>query len=132
LRTDVENAARGDSNRPLVRCLDYRADVDRWLGASSFFVLPSLWEGQPLVVLEALAYGLPIATMTASGVEDLVLDGRNGRHVRTSAELADVIVAWCTDPSSRPRDDDLTAAILARHDVDTVCESYERLYQHGR
>jgi glycosyltransferase involved in cell wall biosynthesis len=128
LRAEAESAARRDDGRPLLRCFDFREDVDRWLGASTFFILPSLWEGQPLVVLEALTYGLAVATMTPVGVEDLVLDRRNGRHVSTASELADVIVEWTLNESARPRDDALTASILARHDIDVVCDAYERLY----
>jgi glycosyltransferase involved in cell wall biosynthesis len=79
-------------------------------------------------VLEALSYGLSVATSTPVGVEDLILDGRNGRHVASTDDLADVITSWCRDPTSRPHDDALTSSILARHTLDVVCDAYEQLY----
>ena len=42
------------------------------------FVLPSLVEGMPLVLLEAMASGLAVATTESSGMTDLVEDGHDG------------------------------------------------------
>ncbi len=52
-------------------------EVAREMSASSLLVLPSLDEEQPLVVLEAMACGLPVVT-TPEGASDLVVDGING------------------------------------------------------
>jgi len=52
-----------------VRDLYRKADV---------FVLPSQREGMPLVLLEALAMGLPIVATNVQGNRDLVADGQNG------------------------------------------------------
>lgn len=61
---------------------------------SDVFVLPSLWEGMPLVVLEAMSCGLPIISTKIGGVEDLVIDNFNGTLVnpKDSAALANAIL----------------------------------------
>jgi glycosyltransferase involved in cell wall biosynthesis len=113
---------------PLARCLPYRPDARSWLAASDFFVLPSRWEGQPLVVLEALSLGLAVASTTETGLEDLIVDGRNGRLVETSSELAAVIVEWCREPARRPRDAALSSEVLSRHQISRVVDALVSLY----
>ena len=52
--------------------------VARCLAAADALVLPSLSEGEPNVVLEALACGRPVAASAVGGVAELVHEGKNG------------------------------------------------------
>jgi glycosyltransferase involved in cell wall biosynthesis len=49
-----------------------RSDADRWLRAAEVFVLPSEWEGQPLVVQEAMAAGTPVVATDVGGLHDMI------------------------------------------------------------
>jgi glycosyltransferase involved in cell wall biosynthesis len=49
-----------------------RSDADQWLRAAEVFVLPSEWEGKPLVVQEAMAAGTPVVATDVGGLHDLV------------------------------------------------------------
>lgn len=53
-------------------------DKNEILNNSDVFVFPALNEGLPLVILEALAFGLPIITTDAGCIEEVVKDGENG------------------------------------------------------
>ncbi len=64
-------AAGAVSPGAVVRFLGSRADVPALLAAASVFVLPSRWEGQPLILQEALAAGCPIVASRAGGIPDL-------------------------------------------------------------
>jgi glycosyltransferase involved in cell wall biosynthesis len=58
--------------------------VSDYYANSHIFVLPSLAEGLALVGLEALASGLPLLCTENTGVNDLVIDGKNGFAVPAS------------------------------------------------
>jgi glycosyltransferase involved in cell wall biosynthesis len=49
-----------------------------WLRRCDMLVLPSLNENMPVVVLEAFAYGKPVAASSVGGIPDMVLDGQDG------------------------------------------------------
>ena len=58
--------------------LGTRRDVERILKSADLLVLPSLWEGMPCALLEAMAARVPIAASRTSGVVDLIADGQTG------------------------------------------------------
>lgn len=49
-----------------------------WLRRCDMLVLPSFAENMPVVLLEAFAYGKPVAASSVGGVPDMVLDGQDG------------------------------------------------------
>ncbi len=61
-----------------VHLLGVRRDIPDLLNATDAFVLPSLWEGMPLTLLEASATALPIVATDVGGNSEVVLDGKTG------------------------------------------------------
>lgn len=53
-------------------------EVQVLLSSADIFVLPSLWEGMPGSVMEAMAAGLPVVGTNVAGIQELVVDGSTG------------------------------------------------------
>ena len=81
------------------------SEVARHLRASDVLLLPSLDEGLPTVVLEAMACGLPVVATDCGGVSEAVRDGIEGLLVppRDAAGLAQALVRLGGDPALRAR-----------------------------
>lgn len=73
---EAQIARLGRTDR--IRLAGYAADVSRWFEAMDVFVLSSLREGLPNVVLEAMALETPLVATRIAGVPRLVSDGENG------------------------------------------------------
>jgi glycosyltransferase involved in cell wall biosynthesis len=74
VRRQVEAARLSDR----VHFLGTRRDVGALLAASDSFVLPSLWEGLPIALIEAMASRLPVVATDVSGTRQVMLDGVTG------------------------------------------------------
>src|SRR4051812_12695968 len=66
-----------------VRLVGFLPEVREGYWASDFFVLPTYYDPCSLVVLEALACGLPVVTTQCNGAGELITDGREGYVITT-------------------------------------------------
>ena len=81
-----------------VSFLGARADVAEFLSAIDVFVLPSLWEGQPIALLEALVLRKPCIVSNVDGIPEIIEDGVNGylvnpRDVRELTRMMNLAIA---------------------------------------
>nr|WP_040754304.1 glycosyltransferase family 4 protein [Wenxinia marina] len=90
-----------------VRFLGYRGqdDVAAELAAHDMMVLPSFAEGVPVVLMEALAAGLPAIATRVGGVGELIVEGETGLTVPPGdvSALSDAILRLAGDPDLRRR-----------------------------
>jgi glycosyltransferase involved in cell wall biosynthesis len=70
-----------------------KTDTARYFAISDAFVLSSLWEGGPLVILEAMAAELPIVSTSVGDVRSMVEEGKNGILIEPGdvGQLADAM-----------------------------------------
>jgi glycosyltransferase involved in cell wall biosynthesis len=62
--------------------LGARSDVHEFLSVIDVFVVPSLWEGQPIALLEALAISKPCIASAVDGIPEIITNGVNGYLVK--------------------------------------------------
>jgi glycosyltransferase involved in cell wall biosynthesis len=103
LREGLEAQARSLGMAEAVTFTGVRADVPKILAALDLFVLPSLWEGMPNAVLEAMAAGLPVVATAVGGTPEVVMDGVTGLLVppQDPSALAQAIERLLRDPDLR-------------------------------
>ena len=114
----------------LVFC-GFRRDVAQVLSALDLLVFPSLWEGTPLTVLEALAMGKPIVSTDADGLQDVLTPGTDAVMVprRNGEALANAMVALATDPAERARLSANARRTGETYDIAVFVRKMERLYE---
>lgn len=108
-----------------------RADVAQIMRGFSVFVLPSLSEGTPVTILEAMATGLPVVASRVGGVPQLVNDGQTGllSDPADPHSLAGAIGAYIADPALAGRHGAAGRARVEAHFcVDTMVTQYDTLY----
>lgn len=103
LRSELEEMSRALSIADAVRFVGFRSNVSDWLALADVSVLPSLYEGLPLVALESLAAVRPVVASAVDGTVEIVLDGKTGFAVPPAepARLAEAILRLLRDPELR-------------------------------
>jgi glycosyltransferase involved in cell wall biosynthesis len=86
--------------RKVVYRQPFRSDVPDVLKAMDVFCLPSLWEGHPIAVLEAMAMGKPIIATPTDGSYEIIKNGKSGLLVdyKNPKMLAEAILRYYRNP----------------------------------
>ena len=133
LRAALEQKARDDPRLAgRVRFLGRRGDVPNLLKRADLLVLPSLWEGMPNVVLEAMAAGRAVCVTRVEGIDELVAtDGpdRSGWVANAATEFGRALLK--ATASDAPRDElgaNGRRRVLRDFTPGSVVAAYERLW----
>jgi glycosyltransferase involved in cell wall biosynthesis len=95
----------------------FRKDLDQLLPWASILALPSLTEGLPNVVLEAMAARVPVVATAAGGTPELVTDGVTGHLVppRDAAALGERLLRLLRSASARREMGETGCGRVERH-----------------
>ncbi len=109
-----------------------RQGVDRLLDAASVLVLPSRFEAQPMVVLEAMASGVPVVSTRVGSLEEYLTDGDSALLV----EVHDVDgLAWALEraisvPELRAQLAERGRKVFAQHfDITNAAQQIAKIYR---
>jgi glycosyltransferase involved in cell wall biosynthesis len=139
----VAIAGRGAEEEPLrrlaselgiaerVHLLGLRDDVETVFAAGDVFAQPSLSEGLPLAVLEAMASGLPVVASRVGGIPEAVIEGETG-FLTPPADPAALAAALARVLEAEDRGASLGAAgrarVAAEFSVEQMAARYRQLY----
>jgi glycosyltransferase involved in cell wall biosynthesis len=130
LREDVRRGLEGLGVSERVVWAGLRPDARALFAAFDVVVHPSLWEGQPRVVQEAIAERIPVVATEASGIEEIVEDGALGFVVRRGdvEAVADRTLAVLRSEVPTPLPESKIASLRRRHGRDVALRRHRALY----
>ncbi len=132
LRREIESfiAEKGLQDHFLL--LGIRHDVHRILREFDIFCLPSLFEGLPNVILEAMASGLPVVATHVDGTKEAVVPSDTGLLVppKDPAELGKALTTLLSDPKKAGEMGKAGRRRVEAHfSLEAQVKSFEKLYQ---
>ena len=90
--------------RDCVEFLGLKSNVYPYLNEADIFLLPSLWEGMPISIIEAMGTGLPIVASNVGGIPDMIENNVSGLLVDAHKEkIAEAILKMIKDDNLRER-----------------------------
>ena len=131
LRAPLEAQARALDLGDRFVFAGFARDIPRVVSAFDLSVFPSLWEGTPLTVFEALAMGKPIVATDADGLTDVLTHEHDALIVprRNPAALAAAVVRAVDEPGTRARLGAAAHRTGAQYDIAAFVRKLEQLYE---
>lgn len=108
-------------------------DMVAFMEEIDIVVMPSLWEGMPNVLLEAMLAGRPIIASRLSGIQEMVRHGESALLCApgSAAELADAITRLMDDPDlARRLVRAAHQAVLQRFDIANTVAAMQAIYEN--
>ena len=135
LREELMRQVRGLGLEGRVRFLG-RLPYEEALGvmaSSDIFVLPSVYDQLPMVILEAMALGKPVVATRVCGIPDVIEDGRTGLLVepRDPEGLAAAILKLVEDPGLREELSQRARLAAEHYDVRRIVRLHIKNYQEA-
>ena len=131
-RSAIEQEVLARGLTGTVHFAGWSLDVVRWLKCADALLFPSLTEGCPNVVLEAIACRCPVVASDIPSCRELIRDGIDGllRAAMDAGALTDALSSVLSDGAkARARTDAALARIRARHELPIVVGRWLRLYR---
>jgi len=131
LRQELENQAVNLGIEKSVRFLGTREDVYALLYAADLFVLPSLSEGLPMALLEAMGMGLPVIASDLDGIASVLENGRHGLLIPPGEvkSLSLSLISLLSDAALRAQlAEEGCRLVRAQYTLERMCADYENLF----
>ena len=101
LRNEIETIAKEKGFSRNIHLIGFRDDIPNVMRTIDLLILPSVWEGFGIVLIEAMAAEKPCVITNISSMPEIVIDGQTGIVVpsKDANKLADAIINLIHNPS---------------------------------
>ena len=132
LKKELEDEVKKRNLEKQIHLVGYIPESFKYLKYFDLYVLSSLWEGLPNVVLEAMASKLPVLATSVGGVPEIIKDGETGFLVKPgSAELLSERIEFFMSLEDKKKKDIAESAykfIEDFFDINPFIKKYENFY----
>ena len=132
LQGEIQRYVREKRQENTVIFTGFRPDIPALLSLLDVFLLPSLWEGLPTALLEALAMQKPVVAAAVDGIPEIVEAGRTGLLIppQDPQALADAVLFCLSQPERAAQMGQAGAeAVRRKFTLDMVVQQTETLYE---
>lgn len=101
-KEEIQQLVREKGISDKVKFLGIKSNVYSYLNKADVFILPSIYEGVPMTLIEAMGTGLPIIATAVGGVPDMLRNDEEGLIVNCNVkEIADAMDSLYIDKKTR-------------------------------
>jgi len=132
LLEEMKQRAKTDPNSGKIIFTGHRSDIPDLMAAMDVFVLSSLIEGFPNVLLEAMAMGKPVVATETGGIPELIRSGTDGILVppQNGESLAKAILSYLNNSGMAKNYGENAKNKIAREfSLERMLNQYEEFYQ---
>jgi len=130
LRVQLEEQVHQLQLDSVVKMVGWRRDVPELLEIFDVFLLTSLWEGLPRVLVEAMIVGVPIVATDVDGIAEVIRNGKNGYLVPPgdTAGMAQKLIELLENETLRRQMGATAKSLVQEFSAEKMVEDYTRLY----
>ena len=105
-------------------------NVINQLSEYDLFILPSIFEGMPMTIIEAMAVGMPILSSKVGGIPDIIVHDKNGVLINPSTEnIYNAIERLYKDKNLRSKIGQQALIDSIQYSSDNMAKSYLKIFQ---
>jgi glycosyltransferase involved in cell wall biosynthesis len=111
--------------------LDFKENIKEYYSALDIFVLPSIIEGTPMALIEAMSVGIPVVAAKVGGVGNIIIHKENGMLVppKDINQLSDAIIALLNDEKmSKFLSKNASATVASSYSAKRMAMEYSNIY----
>ena len=116
----------------LVQLLGNVNDVPFYLHQANLFIHPAIYEPFGLVLLEAMAAGLPVISLDGGGNRDILVDGKNGFLISSNDPqlFVEKILHLSSHPNQYVMMSEFAQSFSKQYDISTYIDQLIEFYQN--